>query len=229
MVVSQRAVGAEDKAARRSAILDAVQALLERDPESFASVAQVAETAGLAKGTVYLYFETKEEMTMALHQRDSAELFNRLEALLIKEGRKITVEKVVDGFCEFVRETPLFLHLGAFCHLALERNINPDVVYTFRLKIAARLSELSQMMVERFNGLDHERGMMVLKHTYAFAIGTWQLTEPSELGKKINERPGLEAFRRDFHVDLKRGLIALWRGHLAAPVPANTRKTGVKK
>ena len=49
-----------------------------------ASVAEVAEAAGLAKGTVYLYFPSKEEMLLALHERQTALFFaalvQRLEA-----------------------------------------------------------------------------------------------------------------------------------------------------
>ena len=76
MVVLHRAVQAEDKAARRAAILEAAGRLLARDPENFASVAQVAEEAGLAKGTVYLYFKTKEEMLMSIHAEQAAHLFD---------------------------------------------------------------------------------------------------------------------------------------------------------
>jgi len=47
MVVIHRAVQAEDKAARRAAILAAAEGLIGRNPESFASVAEVAEAAGL--------------------------------------------------------------------------------------------------------------------------------------------------------------------------------------
>ncbi len=33
------------------------------------NVSEVADEAGLAKGTVYLYFPTKEDMLLELHQR----------------------------------------------------------------------------------------------------------------------------------------------------------------
>ena len=54
MVVLHRAVQAEDKAARRSTILQAAERLLMRDPENFASVAQVAEEAGLALSLIHI-------------------------------------------------------------------------------------------------------------------------------------------------------------------------------
>lgn len=214
MVILHRAVQAEDKAARRAAILDAAEALLAKDSENLASVAQVAESAGLAKGTMYLYFKTKEEIIMAVHERHSMELFDRVDALFATAGAEMTVERAVDSFCDFVHATPLYLQLGCFCHLTLERNIDLEVVYQFRLNISARLQKAGAMLEKCFPALPPMGGLQLLHDTYAFALGSWQLAEPSYLGHEMNLRPGMEFFRRDFYQDLRRGLLALWGGHL---------------
>jgi AcrR family transcriptional regulator len=233
MATLHRAVQAEDKAARRSAILDAAESLLAKDSENFASVAQVAEAAGLAKGTVYLYFETKEEILMAVHERHSLQLFDQIDRNFSDLSVPMTPEDAIDNFCEFVHAKPLYLQLGCFCHLTLERNINLEVVYQFRLQVAARLQKAGAMLEARYPQLAPGSGLQLLHDTYAFALGSWQLAEPSYLGHEMNQRPGMEYFRRDFYQDLRRGLLALWRGHLSAPgTPARTpspEKTGSNK
>ena len=75
MAIRQRAIGAEDKEERQQALLDAAERLLLRSPERMASVAEVADEAGLAKGTVYLYFPSKEELLLALHERNVGGFF----------------------------------------------------------------------------------------------------------------------------------------------------------
>jgi len=220
MAILHRAVQAEDKAARRAAILDSAEGLLSQDSENFASVAQVAEAAGLAKGTVYLYFETKEEIIMAVHIRHSLTLFDRIDAIFADPSTELTVERSIDSFCEFVASTPLFLQLGCFCHLTAERNINLEVVYQFRLQISTRLQKAGALLEKRFPALAPMAGMQLLHDTYAFALGSWQLAEPTKPQDEINQRPGMEYFRRDFYQDLRRGLLALWRGHLQAPATA---------
>jgi AcrR family transcriptional regulator len=233
MATLHRAVQAEDKAARRIAILDAAESLLDKDPENFASVAQVAEAAGLAKGTVYLYFETKEEIIMAVHERHSLTLFDQIDRNFADLSVPMAPEDAIDNFCSYVHEKPLFLQLGCFCHLTLERNISLEVVYQFRLQIAGRLQKAGAMLEARFPQLPAGAGLQLLHDTYAFALGSWQLAEPSYLGHEMNQRPGMEYFRRDFYQDLRRGLLALWRGHLnVADTPArmpSSEKAGSNK
>ena len=213
MVVLHRAVQAEDKAARRSTILQAAIKLLVCDPENFASVAQVAEEAGLAKGTVYLYFKTKEEMLMAIHAEQATRLFDAVEALIAAKGPDLTARDCVDVFCGFVHHNPLFLQVAGKCHSSFERNIDPEFMYQFRLGVATRLAQLGPQIEQAFPLLRAGQGVELLNHTYAFGIGTWQLCDPSHDPEGL-ARPGLDVLRKDVQEVMHRGLIALWRGYV---------------
>lgn len=213
MVVLHRAVQAEDKAARRAVIIHAAQSLLARDPENFASVAEVAEEAGLAKGTVYLYFKTKEEMLMAIHAEQATRLFDAVEATIAAKGAAMTVADAADVFCGFARDNPLFLQLAGKCHSSFERNIDPEFMYQFRLGVAARLAQIGPKIEQLFPQLAPGQGVELLNHTYAFGIGTWQLCDPSHDPEGL-ARPGLDVLRKDVHHVMHRGLIALWRGYV---------------
>src|ERR1700694_5078590 len=82
----QRAIAVEDKEERRQVLLDAVEELYLAHPGRMPNVAEVAEAAGLAKGTVYLYFPTKEEMLLALHERHVAGFFTALMKKVARPG-----------------------------------------------------------------------------------------------------------------------------------------------
>ena len=213
MVVLHRAVQAEDKAARRAAILEAAARLLARDPENFASVAEVAEAAGLAKGTVYLYFKTKEEMLMAIHAEQASRLFDAVDALIAAKGETMTVADSADCFCAFVQRNPLFLQMASTCHSSFERNVDADFMYQFRLGIVARLASIGPKLEAIFPRLQAGQGVELLNHTYAFGIGTWLLCDPSHDPEGM-ARPGLDVLRCDVGKALYRGLIALWRGYV---------------
>lgn len=86
MVLKHRAVAVADKEERRQALLDAAEALFLAQPDRMANVSEVAEAAGLGKGTVYLYFPSKEEMLLALHERHVAHFFAELLKKLEQPG-----------------------------------------------------------------------------------------------------------------------------------------------
>jgi TetR/AcrR family transcriptional regulator, transcriptional repressor for nem operon len=67
---------------RREQILDAAQQVLLRRGPAAATMAEVAEAAAVAKGTVYLYFASKAELLAGLRAR----YFERFTAMLADQG-----------------------------------------------------------------------------------------------------------------------------------------------
>lgn len=72
-----------------SASIDKHEAILDAAYELFGSggfyetkMSEVAERAGIAKGTVYLYFKSKEELFMAVTRRDCEGFLEQLEQKL---------------------------------------------------------------------------------------------------------------------------------------------------
>ena len=69
----------------REAISDAaIRLLTEKGLESLTMEA-VAEVVGIAKGTVYNYFRSKEELLVAVHDRAVRALFDEVDALFASE------------------------------------------------------------------------------------------------------------------------------------------------
>jgi len=93
-VVSRRAAGA---AAKRQAILDA--ALDEFSAKGFAAARMddVAERAGVAKGTIYLYFKDKEALFQELVRTSLVPIVGGLK---IPEGTEISVRAVMEAFAD---------------------------------------------------------------------------------------------------------------------------------
>ena len=118
MVIRQRAVHSEDKQERHHAILDAAERLLERAPERVANVAEVADEAGLAKGTVYLYFPSKDELLLAVHERRVDAFFRALCSLLAATAQVFTLVTPATGLLAFVFTT--FFALLLWNTLAVE-------------------------------------------------------------------------------------------------------------
>ncbi|WP_338673448.1 TetR/AcrR family transcriptional regulator [Streptomyces sp. SCSIO 30461] len=80
---------------RRRQILDATAALLLEDGYEALTVSKVAARAGVAKGTVYLYFDSKQELLAALQAEMWDRMLQRPTALLKQPG--LTWTERLDG------------------------------------------------------------------------------------------------------------------------------------
>ncbi|WP_103534167.1 TetR/AcrR family transcriptional regulator [Streptomyces sp. SM11] len=80
---------------RRRQILDATAALLLEDGYEALTVSKVATRAGVAKGTVYLYFDSKQELLAALQ----AEMWDRMlqQPATLLEQPDLTWTERLDG------------------------------------------------------------------------------------------------------------------------------------
>jgi len=217
-MMKQRAVLAEDKEKRHDAILDAAARLLTRAPERVASVAEVAEEAGLAKGTVYLYFPGKEALLMALHERNVGAFFQALIARL-DSSAPLAIGEVLDVVRRHMIEPPLFLPLASRCFGVMRQEIEPAIMLAFKQRMAGRLQRAGAGLERHFSGLEPGGGVALLRHSYALVLGLWQMSPPSKSDPAKRRDAAGATLASPVRDDLDRALIALWHGTLV-PVRA---------
>lgn len=215
MVIRQRAIQAEDKQERHHAILDAAERLLERSPERIANVAEVADEAGLAKGTVYLYFPSKEELLLAVHERNIDGFFSALIERLDGDAA-VDVNDVLALTHRYMVEPPLFLPLAARCFGMMGQGVPPDVVLAFKGRMADRLQRAGAGLERHFPDLREGGGLALLRHSYALIIGLWQMSGSAPAnGATCSPAGGAEMppeFTYAYPAELDRALLALWAG-----------------
>lgn len=113
----KRARSDSDKAARKAVILDAARALIAESGFDGVTMAELAARAGLAKGTLYLYVRSKEELFLALFVDAMAGVVARIEA-------SESAETLADDIARAAQETPLFLPLLARLIAVIEANVD---------------------------------------------------------------------------------------------------------
>ena len=218
----QRAIASEDKERRRQAILDAAEKLFLRHPARMASVSEVAEAAGLAKGTVYLYFPSKEEMLLALHERHVAHFFAALGAKIGEPG-PLGFDDIFPVTLEHLIRLPGYLELTSRCFGLMDREIPRDTALAFKARVAATLQGAG-VHLERHFGLDKGDGVTLLLHSYGLIVGLWQLLHPNVRLGRAMRRPELRVLDRDYEREIEKALRALWGGWMR-PAATTTRKS----
>jgi AcrR family transcriptional regulator len=214
MVIRQRAIQAEDKQERHHAILDAAARLLARSPDRIANMADVADEAGLAKGTVYLYFPSKEELLLAVHERNIDGFFRALIARLERE-ESVKIQDVLALTHEHIVEPPLFLPLASRCFGLMAQSIPPEPALAFKQRMAERLTRAGAGLERHFPQLKPGAGLALLRHSYALILGLWQMSGHALCpGAGVVPEPP-PALAYSYPEELDRALIALWNGTIA--------------
>ncbi len=237
MVIRQRAMQTEDKEERRNAILDAAERLFLSFPDRHASVSEIADAAGLAKGTVYLYFPSKEELLLALHERNSDRFFQVLIERL-ERPEPVSTDDVFAIALEHMVRSPTYLPLAGMCFGMMEKDISAEAADAFHERIAAQLARAGAGVERKFPMLEPGRGMLLLMHSYGLIIGLWQLAQKRHDPRLGEHHRSLDVFRWDYETEIERALRALWAGsvqQVSAPslklagAAAKTKKTATRK
>jgi AcrR family transcriptional regulator len=121
--VARNALSNDERESRRQVLLEAAHRLY-RERGALPPVADIAAAAGLAKGTVYLYFRTKEEIFVALLEDGFGRLFRALGPLLdaLPRGGATVAREFAAGYGALVAGSGDLLPLAALANAVLEQN-----------------------------------------------------------------------------------------------------------
>jgi AcrR family transcriptional regulator len=208
-----RARSDEDKQDRRIAILTTAWRMYTRDP-SFAgfTMAALARQVGLAKGTLYLYFRTKEELFLALLESGFDAWFDAIDARLDGAAGEWTPEDAAELVVRSVRGRETLARLLSIQPAIVEHNVEFQAALRFKHTMMRRAEATGARLERRLSWLRPGEGARFLVHLHALVIGVWQLAEPSPVVRRVMETPELQPARVDFEDDLRFLVAAVLRG-----------------
>ena len=144
----QRARSETAKLAREDSILTAAEILLRQSGYDAMTMQAVATAVGLAKGTLYLYFTSRESLVLAVHGR----LFDRWIDRFAVYQPELTG---FDGFCrDFARhyaDDPLFLQLAGFATALLEPQLDREAYIKSKRGMVRRVKRLAGLVCQQFS------------------------------------------------------------------------------
>ena len=151
VAINQRARSLEQKALRRRAVLQVAETyLIEVGYEAF-SMSKLAKKIGLAKGTLYLYFQTREELFLTLYDQSlirwSQTFIDELSDSMTSKAysQKLFSTASADG--TFL---PLLIRLEHMIehNVAVPRLISSKQVFINQVKTLAKVTAISLRLSE---------------------------------------------------------------------------------
>lgn len=210
MATRSRAIRAEDKLERRQDILDAAERLFRAQPEALASMDELAAAAGVAKGTLYLYFPSKEEVLVALHERHFSQCFDQMEAHLAAKQR-FTIDDLLEHARRHFLEHPIRMSVASLVVGLTERSLPPEPALRFKMALGERLLSIGGAL-EKALGLPPGDGARLLNVSFALMLGMWQLKGcmGGERYRHLLEPRIAKAFVAEYPAETIEALRLLW-------------------
>jgi AcrR family transcriptional regulator len=202
---------------RRGEILILADRLCRRRAYDEIRMADLAREAGIAKGTLYLYFPSKESLFLSLLDERLKAAFEGLEASLEAAASRGRGPGLDSG--AVAREVAAALsgdlalpRLLAVLHAELEKKVAYDEALSFKRRLAAFIAGSGAALSRAYPALSPEGGRKFFLFLYAQIVGLVQLTDISPFMERITAEPGLEVFKLGFAETLEESARLILEG-----------------
>jgi len=207
----QRARTEEQRRQRISEIVDATARLYEKHSFEEISFALIAKEAKFTRSNLYKYFSSKEEMFLVFLIQDTR--LWRADLLKTCRRRKVeSIEKFASIWVKILVKHKRFLDLLSLLPTFLEKNVTEQSLVDFKRNVANELKVLSELLCEIFPALSPDKAGEFLELQLASVIGLYQITNLSEMQRRVLEYPEFRHMKINFNSYLQKSVEYLLRG-----------------
>lgn len=211
-LLPRRAHHPEQRAERRDAIIATATAALAETPYEQLSMARIALAAGLAKGTLYLYFPTKEALFLEVLDHLYRDAFFALQNKLEQLHRGADADAIATAFADVLAQRPLFRELVSRMHTVLERNIDHATARRFKQALRDAVISLGAVIEQSLGAMPRGAGAALVMEAHVLTVGWQHAANPAPVIRDVQQDADLRLFEADFASRFRQSFAALLRG-----------------
>lgn len=182
-------------------------------------MADLARRLGLGKGTLYLYFPTKESLFLAVLMAEMGTWFRGAEARLTGLGAAACPGKVAEALVRELLDHPLLPSLQALVHGVLEQNVPGEEALAFARFLEDGVARVGTCLERVLPALGKGRGIEFLLRFYALVIGSQLMSSRPPAVREALLDPALQVFNFTFEGVFAGAVADLLQGMLRVETP----------
>jgi len=199
--MSTRAYTGEQKSEKRDRIVAAAENLLPLGRFQLPSINQIINQTGDAKGTVYLYFKTKEEIYLSVLAQGLEGMLQEMAQLIQRRPENIACE-MANTYIRLARERPKIFYLACVANLILDSNVSDEFMTVFKSRLLQATNALADMAVEAGYFPDRATARTKMLVSYNIFIGMWLHSHPPQPVLSLMQENDLMDLIYDFEKEL---------------------------
>ena len=162
----------------------------------------IAKKAAVSKGTLYVYFLTKEAIFLD-HAKDQIHLFfNGLNQHLDSCDNTGEISEVVSAINKAYTQSIDMIRTLSVLHTVLENNAGFDRALKFRTELIPLIENTGLLFEKYLDFLKQGEGKRLILTIHGISLGFHQLSNPTEVIKKVQQAPNMDLYDFDFKTAL---------------------------
>lgn len=196
----KRAVTKQQKIERYQIILKSTKELFEHSDFNMISVAEIASKAGLAKGSVFLYFKTKEELFLCLTMQEFGkwnEIFNQ-RLITFSKDEKSQSKELIDLLDKTLLSNTVLVRLLSMLNIILEQNISYELALEYKKSLYEQMQSTAEALENNIYFFVKGDGIRFSLYCFALIAGIHQMSNPAPIIKEAVKNTDYQIFNVNF-------------------------------
>ena len=180
----------EEIARKREEIVDACEQLYQTMSFKEITLKEISKITSFSRPTIYNYFETKEEIFLALFKREYDRWNEDLQSIN-EENERLTKAQLAEKIAQSLAERPQLLKLLSMNNFDMEANSRQEILTSFKQSYGRSLHLMSMLLTKFCPDMSVEDIQNFIYIFFPFMFGIYPYTEVTENQKNAMKDAGI--------------------------------------
>ena len=180
----------EEIARKREEIVDACEQLYQTTSFKEITLKEISKITSFSRPTIYNYFETKEEIFLALFKREYDRWNEDLQSIY-EENERLTKAQLAEKIAQSLAGRDQLLKLLSMNNFDMEANSRQEFLTSFKKSYGGSLRRMSRLLTKFCPDMSVSDMQNFIYIFFPFMFGIYPYTEVTEKQKTAMEEAGI--------------------------------------
>ncbi len=181
----------EQIAQKREEIINACEQLYQTMSFRQITLKEIGSITSFSRPTIYNYFETKEEIFLALFEREY-DRWNQELASILNENETLTKEQIADKMARSLEKRPQLLKLLSMNNFDMEANSRQALLTSFKVSYGTSLESVRRILQKFCPEMGARAVERFIYVFFPFLFGVYPYTAVTEKQRAAMEEAGVK-------------------------------------
>lgn len=177
--------------ARKEEIINACEKLYQTKSFKEITLKEIGKETSFSRTSIYNYFQTKEEIFLALLKREYDQWISQLNEM-IESKESMTDDEIADILAGTLDERRQLLKIMSMNHYDLEENSRMEMLTDFKVSYGNAMKVVKKLLAKFRKDMDEEKRQEFIYLFFPFMFGIYPYTVVTEKQKEAMKQAGVD-------------------------------------